>query len=343
MGNLYNGLLDLLGNGFGPVMRIIYNIFNDYVVAIIVFTVIVRIISLPTAISQQKNQAKSQRMQLKMKKIQEKYKDDRQRLQQEQQEFYNREGYNPMSAGCSTGMIIQMPIMFGLMSAIYRPLQYALQVPKEIITALAGAAAGILGTPDGKADAMLRPDSLQIQLRITENIEQFAHLFGGDSELSLAWYGKIHEFAENFTFMGLKLGMTVSEGMGGSITDFFKGNLKGSWVYVLIPVFAYLTMMCTSLFTMLRQRRMNVQQQQPAAMTGCMTFAMPLMNAYFAFLFPVGIGIYWIVSGLVQFIQTVALSYTHPPQKMLAKVLVEETITRRSRENSRKKIAAMNE
>jgi YidC/Oxa1 family membrane protein insertase len=98
--------------------------------------------------------------------------------------------------------------------------------------------------------------------------------------------------------------------------------------------------MGTSLFTFLRTRKQNPEQKQNAAMMGCMTFGMPLFSAYIAFQFPVGIGIYWIVSSLVAFLQTVALNYTHPPQKMLAKVLVEETITRRSRENSRRRVAA---
>ncbi len=76
---------------------------------------------------------------------------------------------------------------------------------------------------------------------------------------------------------------------------------------------------------------------------GCMAFGMPLFSTYFTFLFPVGIGIYWIASNVFAFIQTVALSFTHNPKKMIAKLMVEETIQRRSKEANLKLIAARKE
>jgi len=72
-----------------------------------------------------------------------------------------------------------------------------------------------------------------------------------------------------------------------------------------------------------------------------MTFGMPLFSVYFTFLFPVGIGIYWIASNIFAFIQTVVISFTHSPQKMTAKLMIEETIQRRSREENLKRVASM--
>ncbi|MCL2495152.1 MAG: YidC/Oxa1 family membrane protein insertase [Oscillospiraceae bacterium] len=320
-----NFIYDALGLVFGPVMAVIYALVNNYGVAIVLFTMFCRVLMLPSAVSQQKNMAKNQRIQYKMRKINEKYKGDRQRLQQEQQEFYKREGYNPMSAGCSGGMMLQFPIIFGLIAAIYRPLQYTVRVPAEVIAKLSESAAEILG------DTRLTAANLQVQLRIAENIDKFKELFG-EGKLDMLQFERIHDFAENFRFLGLQLGLTPKEAYAAN----------GQWVYYMIPVLVGVTAMATSVYTTLRQRKTNPEQQQNAAMMMVMSLGMPLMSVWFSLSFPVGIGIYWIVSSIAGLLQIVVLGWTHPPQKMLAKSMVDETIERRSRENSRKKMAEMN-
>jgi len=311
-----------LGAVFGPVMSAIYAVVNNYGVAIILFTIFCRILMLPSAVSQQKNQAKNQRMQYKMRKITEKYKDDKRRQAQEQQEFYKREGYNPMSAGCSGGMMLQFPIIFGLIAAIYRPLTYTVKTSEGVLAALSEKAGEILG------DAKLTATNLQWQLRVTESIEKFRDLFG-PGKLDMLEFDKIHEFAANFKFMGLQLGVTPKE----AYAEF------GQWYYYLVPVLVGVSSMATSVYTMIRQRKTNPGPQQGGPMMAVMSLGMPLISVMFSLSFPVGIGIYWIVSSLAALVQIVVLNYTHPPQRMLAKSMVDETIERRSRENSRKRMA----
>jgi YidC/Oxa1 family membrane protein insertase len=318
MQNFYNTIYDVLGVVFGPIMSAIYQVVGNYGVAIIIFTIFCRLLMLPSAVSQQKNQAKNARMQFKIRKIQEKYKDDKQRLQQETQDFYRREGYNPMSAGCSGGMLLQFPIIFGLISAIYRPLKYALKVPGSVLTTLTEKAPQIL--VDAGIDQKIQSNSTYLQLRVAQHIDLFEKIIPGD------WFKIIHDFAQKFTFLGMDLGVTPNERKG---------------IYYLIPVLSGLASMTSSLYMFFRQRKQNPEQQQNAVMMGCMTFGMPLFSAFLTLSFPVGIGVYWTVSSLVAFLQTLVLNYTHPPQKMLAKVLVDETIVRRSRENSRKKLAEL--
>lgn len=74
---------------------------------------------------------------------------------------------------------------------------------------------------------------------------------------------------------------------------------------------------------------------------GCMMLFTPAMQIYFAFLFPTVVGIYVIMSTVVSFAQMVVLNITHSPQKVLAKLMVEETVERRSKEANIKKIAEM--
>ena len=317
------GIYDALGFVFGPIMRVIFDFTHNYGVAIILFTIFCRFLMLPSAVSQQKNQAKNARMQMKIRKISEKYKDDKQRIQQETQEFYQREGYNPMSAGCSGGMVLQFPIMFGLLAAIYRPLQYAMNVPKNVLQVLETHAPAVIETVTGKKPS----GNTFLQLNIIEHIEKF-QTFIGEGSFTQEWYDKIVGFVGQFTFLGLDLGATPQERKG---------------IYYIIPVLAGVSAMASSAYTFFRQRKQNPEQQQNAAMMGCMSFGMPIMSAVFALNFPVGIGIYWTVGSIVAFIQMLILNATHSPQKMLAKVLVEETILRRSKENSRKKVFEMNQ
>ncbi len=88
---------------------------NNYVLAIAVFTIVIRLITLPLNIRQQKSMQQTQEMQPQIQAIQKKYKDNPQRMQEE----FKKIGYNPTDSlmGCLP-LLIQMPILFGLYRAI---------------------------------------------------------------------------------------------------------------------------------------------------------------------------------------------------------------------------------
>lgn len=95
---------------------------HNFGLAIILFTVLIRLITLPLTIQQQRSMQRLQELQ-QSKRWQEalkKYKDDKQKLQAEQLKMYQEVGFNPL-AGCLP-MLIQIPIMFGLYLAITRAL-----------------------------------------------------------------------------------------------------------------------------------------------------------------------------------------------------------------------------
>ncbi len=108
----------------------IYDVINNFGLAIILFTLLVRLITYPLTIQQMRGTQKMQEMQ-KSKEwlaIQKKYKDDKQKLQQEQMKLYQEMGINPLSS--CLPMLIQFPIIIGLYQAIIRvlavtPLQLA--------------------------------------------------------------------------------------------------------------------------------------------------------------------------------------------------------------------------
>ena len=114
---MINALLYIY-NFFGPTLGMA----GAFGIAIIVFTILIRVITLPLTYKQQQSTQKMQELQQdkEYQKIQEKYKGNRQKLQEEQMKLYQKKGINPF-AGC-VPTIIQLPIIFGLYGAIIRAL-----------------------------------------------------------------------------------------------------------------------------------------------------------------------------------------------------------------------------
>lgn len=117
-----NAIAGLLGN----LLRFIYDLVNNYGVAIIIFTVIVRLILLPLNIKQQKSMMKTQAVMPLISKIQEKYKNDKDKQNQETMKIYQKFGISPL-AGCLP-LLIQLPILFALIKVIYDPGFYMFDV-----------------------------------------------------------------------------------------------------------------------------------------------------------------------------------------------------------------------
>lgn len=112
---------DLIINPFITILALLYRVFNnDIVIAIAGLTVIIRLLTSPLLIQQQRSTAKMQELQPKLKELQEKYKNDREKLAQEQMGLYREHGINPLG-GCLP-LLIQLPILLALYSAIQHSL-----------------------------------------------------------------------------------------------------------------------------------------------------------------------------------------------------------------------------
>ena len=110
-------MLDIIVNPFITILLFLCQILGGNVVlAIIVFTILVRLATYPLTMKQQRSTKAMQEIQPEMKKLQEKYKNDRERLAAAQMELYREYGVNPL-AGCLP-LLIQFPILIGLYRAI---------------------------------------------------------------------------------------------------------------------------------------------------------------------------------------------------------------------------------
>lgn len=109
---------DIILNPFVTGLTWLYSILgNNVVLAIVVLTIIIRMLTYPLLAKQQQSARKMQEVQPRLKKLQEKYKDDREKLAQAQMELYKEAGVNPFG-GCLP-LVIQFPILIGLYQAIY--------------------------------------------------------------------------------------------------------------------------------------------------------------------------------------------------------------------------------
>ncbi|MEE9325230.1 MAG: YidC/Oxa1 family membrane protein insertase [Dehalococcoidia bacterium] len=99
----------------------LYNILgNNFGLAIIAFTIIIRILILPLTMRQLRSTRAMMGLQPKVQELQKKFKGDRQRISQETMRLYKEEGINPI--GCLGPTIIQLPIWIGLYRAILQAL-----------------------------------------------------------------------------------------------------------------------------------------------------------------------------------------------------------------------------
>lgn len=126
-----------LGNILGSLLKFVYDMvsnigqepasFSFYAMAIIITTVIFKLILLPVSLHQAKSSKKMSEIQPLLKEIQVKYKSDPQTLQQKSQELYKQHNYNPAS-GCLI-LLVQLPIIFAFFAVFREPAKYAFTEP----------------------------------------------------------------------------------------------------------------------------------------------------------------------------------------------------------------------
>mgnify|MGYP003464184958 CR=1 FL=1 len=85
---MYEFIYNYLSIPFGIVIGFFYEISNNYVLSLLLMTICVKLILLPSSIKQQKGMVKTQRMQPKIKRIREKYAGNQQKMNEAMNELY---------------------------------------------------------------------------------------------------------------------------------------------------------------------------------------------------------------------------------------------------------------
>ena len=119
---IFGSIFEPIENVLHLLMEVLYNLtdklgFGSYGLAIILLTIIVKVLLYPLTVKQLKSMKAMQEIQPELQKLQAKHKNNPQMLQMKMMELYKERGVNPM-AGCLP-LLIQMPILMGMYYALY--------------------------------------------------------------------------------------------------------------------------------------------------------------------------------------------------------------------------------
>ncbi len=321
---------NLLAYPFGWALGWLYDICHNYLIALVIITLVLRLILLPSSVKQQKNSAKQMRLQAKVNKIKAKYagqqgRDVQMKISQETQDLYKREGFSASQMGCLP-LAFQMIVMMGLYGAIYSPMQYVLRLDTKVIEVLTAAYNIVSGTADAAKGAVSRVQ-MNILGRFSDVVAALPQVENGEL-VTEDIITRVQGFIDHFNIFGIDL------------TQIPKDFKTAGSMLLLIPIFAGLTALLSAGFTYIRQRKTNPEMAKNPTM-GCMTFMSPMISVVFAVTLPAGIGFYWIISNVLSFIQMVALAAIYKPEDIIAMQMIDETVERRSREQSVKNTRAL--
>ena len=276
---------------FAALLRLFYNLTGSYGVAIILFTLAIKLILLPFQMKSKKSMIRMSRMNGKIQEIQKKYANNQVKMQEEIQKFYAEEGVSPMS-GCLWSFI-PLPILLALYSIIRQPITHFMMLSEDVVEKLISAvtSAGmslesIVQMRDGAA--VVKDGITQLmpygQINLVKAASQMPELTGGID----GWINV------NYNFLGMDLTSTPWE----AVKNFtFTAAVIG---LILIPILAGGSQL---LFSWLTMKQQPTPDGPGASSTKSMMYMMPLMSVYFAFIMPAALGVYWIAQSVISLVQ----------------------------------------
>lgn len=126
------GLGDILAMPFGWLMKGCYLLVKNYGIALLIFTIITRLITLPLNIKQQRSTARMAQIQPELEKIKQKYGKNQEKLNEETMKLYAKYNVNPM-ASCLPALI-PIILLYAMIPVVYKPLTYITNADKNNIS-----------------------------------------------------------------------------------------------------------------------------------------------------------------------------------------------------------------
>lgn len=292
---------------FGYVLNFFYELLNNYGLAILIFSVLLRLILIPITIKQQKSMKKSAEVQEKMKDIQAKYKNNPEKLNQETINLYKTEKMSPFS-GCLTG-ILQIIIILSVFWLVSQPLTYMKNLKnteiykeyKEKVDQDSGIRYKEIGIID-LAESEYKDIENQLQ---QENVENREELEKRKEE--------VNKLRINMQFLGLDLSKVPMQ----SLND---------WRVYIIPVLYIITSFVSIKITMNTQKKEKekknkdviVQDEEKTKedeltesmgqMNNTMLYMTPIMSISIAAIAPLGLALYWLVSNILMIFERLIIN-----------------------------------
>ena len=305
---------------FAWLVRLFYNLTNSYGVALILFTLVIKLIMLPFQMKSKKSMMRMSRVSGQMQDLQTRYAKNQAKFQEEMQKLYEEEGVNPMS-GCLWSFL-PLPILMALYSIIRQPITHFMMLSKDVLQTVVQsvADAGVDLTNIVMMDKATGAPALKDGLYQMAAYGQI-NLVKAVQEMGLStpdgW------FNVNYKFLGLDLTATPWE---------YVKSFTFTWAVIgviLIPILAGLSQFVFSKLTMKTQPQADAAG---GASMKSMMYMMPLFSVYIAFIMPAALGVYWIAQSVFSLIQEAILNKTFS-----AKLSEEEEARFQARQADRQK------
>ncbi len=303
-------LLHWIGVGFNWLITVPG--FGSFILGTVYFAIALELVMIPLGVRQQKNSLKQARLRPREMAIRNKYRgrndqQTQQKVTREIQELYTQEGYSPM-AGCLP-LLITLPFLMFLYYIVIDPLTYIIGAPAELASAFltfadAPRAAGGLGLTLGSNRGTIEVLSLIRESGISiDGLGSFAYFVNSNE-----CYDVLKDMTQSipdFNLFGLNMGLTP--GFGG------RDNL----ILLFLPVLTFVVYWGTGKIN----RKLTFQPMQTAdgqkdpaqgCSNGMMNVMMPAMSAWFTFMVPAAVGLYWIFKSILGVIKQFIISKAMP-------------------------------
>ena len=287
-------LSDLITVPFGWLLAQLYNIFDNYGVAMILFGILVQLILMPIKAKSKKSMMKMSRVQPQIQDIQKRYASDPQKQNEMLQKLYQEEGVS-MGGGCLWSFV-PLFILIPLFTVIREPITYILmessEVAAQIIEIIKEAAPEMFNLKNNYYDQVSAAQA------IPQFAEQLKAAIPAIKDTTLAGI--------NFNFLGINL---------GAIPEFniFGANWAWDWAHIgafLIPLLSAGSQVLSMWISQKtndsvvtdekgiqdKETAKNSQQNQSTQM---MMWMMPLMSLWIGFTVSASLSLYWFVGGIV--------------------------------------------
>ena len=330
---MYNAIINPIASFLGKILDILFMGLNaigigNVAVAIIIFTLIVKLLMLPLTMKQQKLTKITSIMNPELKKIQDKYKDKKGdqnamiKMQEETKAVYEKYGVSQMG-GC-VQLLIQFPILMALYKVFQQIPLYISQI-KDLFTAILNGQNGGIMAVNGYADTMKQfgenVDWNNVNAAVnamngfsSDQWNQLKEAFPAFSQLISENYDKI-------THMNTFLGVNMSQNPG-----------LGFNIAILIPILAGVSQFIS---VKIAQGKQQVDDDNPAAASmKMMTLFMPFMSAFIAISVPAGLGVYWIATAVIQTIMQLIINAYY--DKLGAENIVKKNVEKRNKKRAKK-------
>lgn len=291
---------------FGFVLNFIYEFVGNYGIAIILFSILIKLAMLPITIKQQKTMKKSVRIQAKMKEIQDKYKNNPEKLNQETIELYKTENMSPFS-GCFSA-IAQIILLFAVFYLVRSPLTYMKKVDAGVIekyTKIIHEYKLSENSSYPEIDVIREIDNIR-NLKNNENIEQTEE---ERTDLAEIKDEELEQLNINMEFFGTNLAQVPTK----------SSDWKAYIIPILYVLISVLSMKITNPTSTPKPEPKENKEEKAlsnpeedfdpmAYMNKNMNIMFPIMYLSVALIAPLGLALYWLTNSLLMIVERLALN-----------------------------------